>query len=256
MSSTPEVPIADIADTDGVHDGERGEDDGLVAALEQLCSVACSRLDLLGVTVTLMPSVVSHIAAASSPTARRFEEAQFAVGEGPTRDAFRHRRVVLADLEGAGALRWPAYAPAALNDGVRAIAAFPLHVGAAMFGVLTAYSRATIDGDQPTAALAYADRAVGLIVDRSFRDGTEQLADDLELSLDTTIDTHAYVFQAQGMVMVDLGVSLAEALMRMRAHAWAAGQDLSTLAAEIVAGRTRLPRDVHRPPGHSDDNLQ
>lgn len=57
------------------------------------------------------------------------------------------------------------------------------------------------------------------------------------------LETHAHVYQAQGMLMVDLGISLPEALARMRAHAWATGQDLTTLAGEIVAGQTRLPRD-------------
>jgi len=65
----------------------------------------------------------------------------------------------------------------------------------------------------------------------------------LEPGLDATLDTHAHVYQAQGMVMAELGVSLAEALARMRAHAWATGQDLTTLAGEILAGRERPGRD-------------
>jgi hypothetical protein len=45
------------------------------------------------------------------------------------------------------------------------------------------------------------------------------------------------------MTMVDLGVSLPEALARMRAHAYATEQDLAELATDIIAGRTILPAD-------------
>jgi hypothetical protein len=40
--------------------------------------------------------------------------------------------------------------------------------------------------------------------------------------------------------MVDLGIGLADALARMRAHAYSTGTDLDALALDIIAGRTRL----------------
>jgi hypothetical protein len=52
------------------------------------------------------------------------------------------------------------------------------------------------------------------------------------------------VYQAQGMVMVQLGVSLSEALARMRAHAFASDRGLADLAADILAGRARLASDT------------
>ena len=48
------------------------------------------------------------------------------------------------------------------------------------------------------------------------------------------------VYQAQGMVMVDLGVGLAEALVRLRAHAFLEGRPLADVARDVVAGRLRL----------------
>ena len=44
------------------------------------------------------------------------------------------------------------------------------------------------------------------------------------------------------MVMVDLGVSLAEALVRLRAHAFVEGRPVADVARDIVAGRLRLER--------------
>jgi len=65
------------------------------------------------------------------------------------------------------------------------------------------------------------------------------------------LDTQGHIYQAQGMVMVELGVGLAEALARMRAYAYATDQPLSSLAADIVAGRTAIPRDA---PGQGRDD--
>ena len=45
------------------------------------------------------------------------------------------------------------------------------------------------------------------------------------------------------MLMVELGISLEEALARMRALAFASDQVLADLAADIVARRTRLQQD-------------
>jgi AmiR/NasT family two-component response regulator len=48
------------------------------------------------------------------------------------------------------------------------------------------------------------------------------------------------VDQAQGMVMVDLRISLAEALVRLRAHAFVEGRPVADVARDIVGGRLRL----------------
>jgi AmiR/NasT family two-component response regulator len=48
------------------------------------------------------------------------------------------------------------------------------------------------------------------------------------------------VYQAQGMVMVDLGVGLDEALVRLRGHAFVEGRPVAAVARDIVAGRLRL----------------
>ena len=55
-----------------------------------------------------------------------------------------------------------------------------------------------------------------------------------------SLDFRDEVYQAQGMVMATLGISLNDAMARMRAHAYANNQDLNDLAADIVAGRTQL----------------
>lgn len=214
---------------------------GAVAALEGLCRAVSEELGLVGATVSLMPGVGVHaVCAASSPTARRLDEAQFGVGEGPARDAFATRRPVLVpDLAITGTSRWPGWTPTVRSAGVGGVHAFPLHVGAAFLGVLSLYvaDAGPLDAAGIVTATVFAEVATELLVDGSLGRHYGRLESDLGAML----DTHAYVYQAQGMVMVELGVSLAEALALMRAHAWATGLDLTTLAGDIVAGRTMPP---------------
>jgi hypothetical protein len=216
---------------------------GVVGALESLCRAMAEDLALVGAVVTLIPSVGAHaVSACSSAAARQVEEAQFGVGEGPTRDAFTARRPVLvAELRTVGVGRWPGWAPAALAAGVCAVYAFPLLVGASIFGVLTAYvgSGSRLEARRLETALVFSEAATELLLDGSIPAG----GDMLEPVLDATLGTNGYIYQAQGMVMVELSVSLPEALARMRAHAWATGQDLTALAQEILDGRTMPTRD-------------
>jgi hypothetical protein len=49
------------------------------------------------------------------------------------------------------------------------------------------------------------------------------------------------------MVMVQLGVSLAEALARIRAHAYAQNRQLGEVAADIITRRLRFDPDQRSP---------
>lgn len=214
----------------------KGHGHGVTEALDRLCRAACEELALLGAAATLMSSLGAHaVSASSSKATRELEEAQFGVGEGPTRDAFALRRPVLVgDLENGGS-RWSGWLPLALRAGATGVYAVPLQVGASIFGALTLYGGVppTLDRRGLEAVLVFGDLATTILLDGSGpRDGLP-----LDPGLDGTMNSHARIFQAQGMVMVALGVSLAEALARMRAHAWSTGQSLETLAGEIVGGR-------------------
>ena len=57
------------------------------------------------------------------------------------------------------------------------------------------------------------------------------------------LDLRTEVYQAQGMVMVQLDITLNAALARMRATAFSRGVDLGQLSADIVAGRAQLTDD-------------
>jgi AmiR/NasT family two-component response regulator len=78
--------------------------------------------------------------------------------------------------------------------------------------------------------------ATGLLLEPA-----EQLRDrHLDPGMARALDYRAEVARAQGMVMVDLGVGLAEALVLLRAHAFAGDVMLIDLARRVISGY-RLP---------------
>jgi hypothetical protein len=204
----------------------------------RLCAECLSALQVSGVGVALMtadgPSGV--VLAATDDRARKLEELQFAYGEGPCVEASgRGRPVLEPDLLKAGSARWPRFGAAALDADVHAIFAFPLRVGAIHVGVLDLYR--DIPGHltilELADAAAFAEAATVVVL--HLQDHDEH--DGMNSALMGPIDSQAEVHQATGMITIQLGVSLAEALLRLRAHAYAAGRTVSAVAADVVNRR-------------------
>ena len=59
---------------------------------------------------------------------------------------------------------------------------------------------------------------------------------ELDAGLSASLADRAKIHQAQGMVMVDLRITLAEALSRMRARAFASDTTLLDVADQVIAG--------------------
>jgi hypothetical protein len=210
---------------------------GMLGLLQRLCSAAVQALPASGVGVTVMTDAGARgVAVASDAASERIDELQLTLGEGPCMDAFASRRPVLeADLRIGGLSRWPGYSAAVLDEGVRAVFAFPLQVGAARLGVLDVYrdGEGSLSPDAFSQALTFADVATEMLLD-----GQEQaLPGRTDAGLDEALDDRFELHQAQGMVMVQLGVSLGDALTRIRAHAFANNHSLSDVAADVVSRR-------------------
>jgi GAF domain-containing protein len=205
--------------------------------LQRICRAATDELDLSGAVVTLMTAKGGEaIAAVSDESLRLIEKLQFSMGEGPGREAFVSGRPVLtSDLSDAS--RWPGYAAAALEAGVGAVYVFPLQLGASRFGLLTLYASAprALTRHESAACLTFAAQATEVLLD-----GHLDAPTMLDPTLATALRYRSEVYQAQGLVMMDLGISLVDALARMRAHAFARGMDLDQLAIGIISGAMRL----------------
>lgn len=219
-------------------------DDGpaAVGRLQRLCRTATRSLAVSGVGVSVLSDVGAQVtAAASEPRFDRIEELQFTVGEGPCIDAFSSRQPVLSpDLEEDSVLRWPGYGPAARAEGVRAVFAFPMQVGAVRLGAVDVY-RDEVGGlarEAVLRALIFADIALRTLLDAQLRDGRES-----GYTLDETLSERFEVYQAQGLVMIQLGVDASEAMSRLRAHAFANDRRLIDVADDIVTRRLTLEGD-------------
>ncbi|WP_203751488.1 GAF and ANTAR domain-containing protein [Actinoplanes cyaneus] len=210
--------------------------------LHRVVAAATGALAASGAGVSVMTeSGERGVYAASDPLTERMEEMQFVLGEGPCWDAFTLRRPVLVpDLDGESPDRWPMYRPAAWDSGIRAVFSFPLQMGAMRLGVLDVFRRRTgsLAGEELATALAFAEVTMTALLDQHEEAGTGA-ADGL---LDAG-EHRAEVFQAQGMVMVQLGVPIAEAMVRMRAYAFAHGRRLDEVARDVVARRLDFGRD-------------
>jgi hypothetical protein len=192
---------------------------------------------------------------ASGPVAEELEELQFTLGEGPCLDATtRHSPVLVPDLAGASAhSRWPVFAPAATDAGVRGMFSFPVSAGAALVGVLDVY-RAEAGSLRPQEladALVLADTVLVLALDAH-----GGIAPDLDNLLDTTVSARrAPVHQATGMVAAQLGVSMTDALAALRAYAYTRGRRLTEVAADVLARKVRLsPSSAAGPAHHEGDD--
>jgi hypothetical protein len=219
--------------------------------LARVCEACVPSVPVTGAAVSLMTGA-GHRAMVhgSDVVAARLGDLQFDLGEGPSVDAFRERQpVFVRDVGDSGAAageRWPAFAPAGLAAGARALFAFPLQLGAAQLGVLLLYcDRATtLDAAQHARALRLADAAFFALLDLLSGSATTS-AGDVDghgTGVDVAI-SRAEVYQAQGMVMAHLGVSIEDATVRLRAYAFASDRPLVDVARDIVARVLRLDDD-------------
>lgn len=216
---------------------------GSAGLLRRVCTAATLALSASGAGISVITDDgIRGVSVASDPHSARIEELQFLLGEGPCMDAFATRRPVLVpDLTDGATARWPMYTPAAHEGGIRAVFAFPLQIGATRIGVLDLFRQCAgpLAGDELPMALTFADVTVAALLDRREDAGVGGADDDLAAA----VEHRAELFQAQGMVMVQLGVTIDEAMARVRAHAYAEGRPVGEIARDVVARRLRFDRD-------------
>ena len=204
-----------------------------------VCNAAALRLGVDGASVTAMsgPDVREPLFASDELSAF-LEELQFTAGEGPGAEDFTlGSPVLIADLESAAA-RWPGFVPEAVAAGARAMFALPMQAGAIRVGVLSLYRAlpGPLSAGELADVLVFADVALQLLLDASSGiSGSPGYR-----LLEGLSDRRAVVYQATGMISVQLGVSLAEALSRLRAYAFAASAVVGDVAGDVVSRRLRF----------------
>jgi GAF domain-containing protein len=211
-----------------------------------MCEVVCALLRVKGAAVSLLAQGQATLLCAAGELAVSLEDVQFTIGEGPSVDAVRAKDVVAAPYLGPGsAARWPAFAAAAADCGAGAVFAFPLRVGAARLGTLTLYqdSPGPLSPDQEAEARVVVEVVTWRIIAMqaaALGDGSLGADDAVAFGLADAADSRAHVHQASGMVSVQLGIGIVDALVRLRAHAFSMGRPVAEVAAEVVAGTRRF----------------
>jgi hypothetical protein len=208
----------------------------------RLCTACVDVLDVAGAGITIMGGGHAGPVCVSNPRMAALEDLQYAIGEGPCQDAFRSNTFVHAPrLDVSASARWPSFVDLAHATGIGAVFAYPLSANGARIGVLTLYQ----DAEGELSAMQHEDSIamVGVLTETvlSLQDAAPVGA--LAAEIDDVVAYRAEVHQASGMVSVQLQIPVAEALLRIRAHAFADGRPLGVVAADIVARRLRLADD-------------
>ncbi|HEV8115249.1 MAG TPA: GAF and ANTAR domain-containing protein [Acidimicrobiales bacterium] len=167
------------------------------------------------------------------------EDLQFELGEGPCVDAYRTDRPVFEpDLADPATPRWIGFTSPAVAAGARAVFGFPLQVGSVRLGAMNLYCDEPTDlsEDQHANALVVADVAAQALLIMQSHAAPGAVAAELEAGSNFQHVVH----QASGMVAAQLDVNVAQALIRLRGHAFGHSQPLAEVAADVVARRLRF----------------
>jgi len=184
----------------------------------------------------------------SSDAIAALEDMQYVTGVGPCHDAFSTSLPELVtDLDAAAEIRWPAFVELARNVGIGSVFAFPLLSGSSRVGVLTLYGEPGqhLDATRVLNALALSD----VLAEILFSVQEDSPVGVLAPALSYVARHRAEVFQAAGMVAVQLKIHPDEALVRIRAHSFAAGRQLALVAADIIGLELFLQDDGQQPTG-------
>jgi hypothetical protein len=213
----------------------------------RICRACVDGLDVDGAAISLLTAgAARQTLAATDAMAELLEDLQFTFNEGACMEAARTGNPVLVgDLRHSGEVeRWPMFAAAVLErSAVRAVFALPLQWGAVNLGVLDLYrlQPGALDDAQLRDAIAAADAAALMML--GLRTDPDQGGVDW---LDHAVAHRAEIHQAAGMVSVQLDVTVAEALARMRAHAFVHDRLLIDVACDVVARRLMFTEDLEQ----------
>ena len=166
------------------------------------------------------------------------DTAQYRTGDGPCLDAFRDGRAC-AIASTANDDRWPAFAAACLEHGIRSTVSVPVIARGAVLGSLNFYALAeeAYSPEDIDLATAFAAEAAIVISNARAVTGAQRVADQLSLALESRI----VIEQAKGLLMA--GVRTADdAFEILRRASQRENRKVRDVAADVVAEAERRAR--------------
>jgi hypothetical protein len=214
--------------------------DSTLTVGQRICVVASELLNAKSVSLAKVIDYAYSPIAATDDLGTFLDEQQFGLGDGPT-FAAQHAPapIIMEDAHAhKTSLRWPVFTKVAESKRVQGAFAFPLRIGDAYIGVLTAYRADTgqPSGEQYADGLMLASLATAELIRREAGVDTEAGLGIFEPGL-----YHQSALQvAAGMVAESLNISIVAALVRIRAQAFTNGQPVTKTAQQIAAGELVL----------------
>jgi hypothetical protein len=209
-----------------------------------LCGPFVRALGVTGAAVsTLGTSLGSETVCASDADAARLDEIQLDLGEGPCWEALStHRPVLEPDVQDSTNTSWPLARQALHETGLGAVFAFPLVVAGIDVGAIDLYSRTPYD-----MSMQQIDDATSLsrilarqVLRRALLAATVPGEDDEAW---TGQYSRREVHQATGMVIAQMRISAADALLVLRGRAFATNRPLRDVATDVVERRLDFTPD-------------
>jgi hypothetical protein len=211
-----------------------------------LCTACATILAVSGAGITLMDGRQASPICASNQRVAAVEDIQFATGEGPSRDAYHTKHDVhIPRFDSAAVARWPSFTQFAEQTGFKAAFSYPMSSKGARVGVLSLYqdSEGDLSREQHGDSLAMVEVLAEAVLRWQDAAPPGSLADELG----EAAEYRAEIYQASGMVAVQLSIAASAALLRIRAYSFANDTTLAAVAADIVARRLRLTDDREVP---------
>lgn len=202
-----------------------------------LCApfVAALPIDSAAILTLVAPFDVV-IFCSSNALAAELADAEIDLGDGPGWEALRrHATVREPRLIESRSGSWPAFRSSLGRFDLTGLYAVPLSIGSLDIGAIDLY----LHNDQQLSEQDLHDASVmaDLTAMHVFRHAMEHRDDDQDADDDAAPYSRREVHQATGMVIAQLNVSPTDALLLLRAHAFALGRPVRSVAADIVARR-------------------
>ncbi|MDN4644473.1 GAF and ANTAR domain-containing protein [Arthrobacter sp. PsM3] len=200
-----------------------------------LCTGFLESLPISGAAISVFSGLAPEtMVCASDSVAAKVDELQFDLGEGPRWEALRTRRpVLLPNVRRGRHAAWPVFAKSLLELDVAALFVFPLALGALDIGVVELYSSESgpLSPAEQSTALQLADATTWRLLRQLL---TLVPGDGADAPPDASPLSRREVHQATGMVLAQAGTTARDALLLMRAHAFAHGRTVREVARDVV----------------------
>jgi GAF domain-containing protein len=212
-------------------------DENLGDTLTQVAALSVRALDaeLAGI------SLVDNRGRALTPVytdeaSPEIDQAQYDAGRGPCLDAHDEGKVVRLD-DTAAEDRWPEFAAAAEDHGIRSTLSLPLVIGDQAVGALNLYSREVAHFDQKHEewGVVFAGQAaIALANANAYFEQT-----DLAGNLRQAMASRAVIEQAKGVIIASTGVDAEQAFELLRQQSQETNEKLRDIATAIVERQRR-----------------